>query len=234
MLRRKSLAAALFILTVSFFMGPNGLRAADQCWDMPSLSGNYEYPQDWYSGPLILTSSETVSRDNYVDVWLDPEEWGHPPFQWTVSGTGFYFEEAPGPTFLTTHSDSEIIALWADDTACGAATISVTDARGETDTAVVRSSAGRWVLVHEEDCGEVELVPGNGNCSNCTTVVVGGYRYQDCWWGGTNTYRYDGPYCEKWPYTEDLSDTKCSAVGFYFPFGVVGLLDHNMWEWQCY
>lgn len=153
-----------------------------------------------------------------------------------MSGTGFHFNDAAGPATATTNSDSQTLQLWADDTACGSAIITVTDACNESARLSVRDpDHGRWVLVHNEYCGQVDGQPGGCWCRNCSTVVVGGYRYQDCWWGGTCAgSRYHGPYCSKWPYTEELSNTKCGCAGYYHSFGVVGLYDHHMWEWQCY
>jgi hypothetical protein len=92
----------------------------------------------------------------------------------------------------------------------------------------------RWVLVHEEYCGTVDPQPGGCDCTDCSEVVVGGYKYRDCWFGGTTAgSRHHGPTCSKWPDTEDLSHSNCGCAGYYYPFGVVGLYDHFMWEWRC-
>jgi len=195
-----------------------------QC-TIPTITASVQYPPGWFPEfQWDPNNPQSINRNDSVSLSVIG---GTEPYTWSVIGTGFYFEEDQTSEPLNT--------LIADGTSCGAAMVTVTDSEGLKVSGSLRQpNNGRWVLIHEESCGEVVHRPGEGNCSNCSIVVVGIYRFQDCWWGGTNSYsRYDGPYCEKWPFTADLSETKCSDPGFYFPFPVVGLTDHNMWEWRC-
>jgi len=66
------------------------------------------------------------------------------PFDWSVSGTGFWLDESHTLTELTT--DTRTTTLWADATACGTATINVTDDCEGSCTGEVRcADAGNWV-----------------------------------------------------------------------------------------
>ena len=238
---------SLIVLLASYFILTGMAKAESNACNGPgqTLSGNYTVQAGWASEcecneviPEIDLSSTTVSRNNFVTVRIASGVTACPPFIWTISGSGagFHFDDPEGPTGATTYSNSTSLELWADSTACGSAIITVTDACGESATISVREpSYGHWVLVHNESCATVDSQPGGCSCTNCSTVVVGGYKYMDCWWGGTRAgSRYHGPTCEKWPYTEDLSGTKCGCPGYYYPFGVVGILYHKKWEWQCY
>ena len=77
-----------------------------------------------------------------MNAWVDSDGKACPPYNWSVSGTGFHFNSASGPTAATTNADLETLQLWADDTACGTATITVTDNCEGTDTDYVRCTTG--------------------------------------------------------------------------------------------
>ena len=81
-----------------------------------------------------------------MKVWVDSEGWARPPYSWSLSGTGFHFGNVSGPTTATTDEDLEGLELWADDTACGSGTITVTDVCGNTGTDYIRCTTGQWVL----------------------------------------------------------------------------------------
>jgi hypothetical protein len=204
--------------------------AEENCWSIPTVTAEFIYPEGWFSKlQWDPTNHQTVDRSSSVTISVLNGEAG---FSWEVAGNDFWFNEEHTANSITTSARS--VTVYSGPNACGGASILVTDIMGDTVTGSVRCTNGRWVLVHDEYCGEVTLIPGQCNCTSCSRVVVGAYMYEDCWWGGTNAYRYDGPYCSKWPATEDLSDTKCGCSGYYFPFDVVGLYDHRMWEWRCY
>ena len=90
---------------------------------------------------------ETIDREDEESIAVNG---GCPPFEWSVAGTGFSFENA------TTEVSTNI--LKADDAACGAANITITDAVGATVGGVVRSTAGQWVA---RSTGVCEM-PGQG------------------------------------------------------------------------
>ncbi|MFW6114982.1 MAG: RHS repeat-associated core domain-containing protein [Thermodesulfobacteriota bacterium] len=210
--------------------GQGGQVPPAMCWPDEVIVPDY-----WYRLPdnSIYSSSEEVDPSDYVEVWVDSGGLGCPPYSWRVSGKGFHFNTISGPTTALTDADMAVLQLWADDTACGSAAIDVADSCGQTGTGYVKSTAGTWVQIHSEYCGTVVHQPAQCECRRCSTAVIGGYKYKDCWWGGTRNWRYSGPTCGKWPYTEDQSGTCCYCAGYYPCFDVVGLYDHHMWEWQC-
>jgi len=86
---------------------------------------------------------------------------GIPPYTWSVSGTGFNLEE--------TETQGLSNALIADDTACGTAKITVTDASGKTTIFKVRCTAGYWRCIE-------------GICHGYDVACCGEVDYQACYW----------------------------------------------------
>ena len=229
--------AAYLIVVFAF-----SLTIVGWCWAqeeiciLPTGTGEVTYPPGWDASVLALyTSDDKVSRGSQIAVWVESDSHGCAPYQWQVTGKGFHFDSIAGPTTEITRGDGETLQLWADNTACGSATVTVVDSCGnDEETSIRQPYNGTWVQIHEEYCGTVDSRAGGCSCTDCSEVVVGGYRYKDCWFGGTTAWmRYHGPTCSKWPYTEDLSSSNCGCPGFEYPFGVVGLYDHFMWEWKC-
>jgi len=97
------------------------------------------------------------------------------PFTWEVSGTGF---SIPAST------DGRTNTLSADDTACGTATITVTDNCGDSCTGYVRGTEGQWVnkKVGTVDGDEACVLTGIGTYSACGSdhcfELVEGYQKQ--------------------------------------------------------
>jgi len=71
----------------------------------------------------------------------------YPPYKWTISGTGFHFDAVDGPTTGETATAATTILIYADATACGTGTVTVTDACGNTGTDYIRCSEGQWVEI---------------------------------------------------------------------------------------
>ncbi len=116
-------------------------------------------------------NSETVVRENDVEITVIG---GCPSFTWEVSGTGFSF--ASGSTSGRTNT------LSADETACGLATITVTDSLGSEVTGYVRSTTGTWAKKETGyGCGFV------GSCafhqfacnSSASGEIIDGYQKWD-------------------------------------------------------
>jgi len=112
-------------------------------WDDDNSDDTIERPDDGVStAALAITGSAT-------------------PFSWSVSGTGFTLD------YSTTTGTSN--TLNADNTACGAATITVTGCNGFSTTGYVRCITGTWVFdstypEHDEiaDCGSCACGGGAG------------------------------------------------------------------------
>jgi RHS repeat-associated protein len=104
---------------------------------------------------------------------------GCPPYTWSVSGNGFTLEKNEAPTGPTN-------TLYADDTACGTATIIVTGCDGPPVTGYVRCTTGTW-SAKTYTCGGNY---GNQDFGRCI-VTIGKYRYED-WVGCVHC---SGPIC---------------------------------------
>ncbi len=106
--------------------------------------------------PDIYGDSTTIDRpggaDPSVDLWVGTG-FACGPFTWSVSGTGFHFGSTSGPTTGETEEELEIITLYTDATACGAAEITVTDSCGVTTTTYVRCTEGRWLTCNSGAIG---------------------------------------------------------------------------------
>ena len=150
MLKAKILRPAFLFLPFVFLLYSNGVSVADNsCFQgLSTIPGNPEYPDEWRDPykPKIYSDNDEIARNNYVNVWVDSEGRACPTYSWSVSGTGFHFNSQSGPTTTTTNADLETLQLWADSTACGPATITVTDLCEGNDEGFVRCSNGTWTL----------------------------------------------------------------------------------------
>lgn len=79
-------------------------------------------------------SAETIARNNSASVYITG---GELPYNWEVAGTGF--------TLANSFTLGVVNTLYADGSACGSATITVTDGCGTEVTGIVRNTdAGYW------------------------------------------------------------------------------------------
>lgn len=134
-------------ITVTIQTAPlKGQEQAGSC--KKSILVNCEECECIGSDPDVYSTDEEVARLGTENMWVDSGGLACPPFTWTVSGTGFSLSKA------TTDSDMEINVLSADGTACGSATITVTDACGRTAIGYVRCTTGEWCYgsVASQDC----------------------------------------------------------------------------------
>jgi RHS repeat-associated protein len=106
----------------------NGPTIPEEYTPLPEPPLPFEYNP---SNPYEIDPSSSISL-NVIG--------GCSPYIWSVSGTGFTFEKTgeTGPNNK----------LYADETACGPAEISVIDCDGNPVNGVVRCSAGYWKTIH--------------------------------------------------------------------------------------
>jgi len=112
---------------------------------------------------------ETVAREDDVVITVI---YGCPPFTWGVTGTGFSFADATTNTRTNT--------LSADDTACGAASVTVTDVNSTEVTGYVRCTASSdWA-----DKGSYMSTDGGGvtgtpcpSCGSDFETIEGNKKY---------------------------------------------------------
>ena len=217
-------------------------QSCDEAIITSTEAGNRKIPPGWRSDcdcddgtPVIFLSSDKVERNNSIEVWVDSEGEACPAYTWTISGSGFHFNEISGPKTATTGADLERIELWADNSACGSAIITVTDACSKNMTASVREPIhGHWVLVEEITCGTVDAIPGQGNCRSDYYCTKGAYKYLDSWVAGTNmgTRWHPTGNCEKYPCTP-YTRNYCYDPGYYPKFYHVGIQYKKKWKWNC-
>lgn len=93
---------------------------------------SWQYDESWYF-KWDPNNPETLTRNSSVTISITG---GIPPYTWEVSGTGFTMEENQTMGLSNT--------LIADGTACGSATITVTDAFDALITGYVRCTTGQW------------------------------------------------------------------------------------------
>ncbi len=208
---------------------------------VPSITGNHVIPPGWKTGcdcngekPAVSSTGETVARNGFVTISIASGRATCGPYHWSVSGTGFHFDDVTGPTTATTDSDSETLQLWADDTACGSAEITVTDACNESGEISVRNpDHGHWVLVEDISCGTLDPDPGICDCTSVFECIEGGYKYQDAYIGGNRMNRWhSNGTCSKYPCTPYDRDY-CYCVGFYPKKYHVGMRWKKKWRWDC-
>jgi hypothetical protein len=145
--------ALLIISTIGGFS-----YADDSCSDssvgngLPFIIQQYDYPEDWFSTLSLNTNKDTVPRNGFIEAWVNSSEWGCPPYQWNVIGMGFHFNNTSGPTVISNKYEEEKIQLWSDNSACGTATVTVTNQCKQTASVIVKSSFGNWVQACFEIC----------------------------------------------------------------------------------
>jgi hypothetical protein len=123
-----------------------------------------------------VNSAETVAREGNAGVYVKD---GLGPYTWSVAGTGFTMQH------VTTDTVSNNVV--ADDTACGPATITVTDFCGDSTEGIVRCTTGTWSLgapiLQCTACGWDEpnnVCPGVGKdtCDPPEDYIEGKYQWR--------------------------------------------------------
>ncbi|MBW2005045.1 MAG: RHS domain-containing protein [Deltaproteobacteria bacterium] len=152
-----NLAGAVIATPIACVLGvfSNLLIGPDQEADLtPSLwPPEIIYPPDWFPEfQYNPNNPEDIDRNSTVEISVIG---GTPPYTWSVSGKGFSLAETETQGLSNT--------LYADDTACRAATITVIDDCGQTATGYVRCTTGQWVLKGHY-CGLSGSVPNFYAC----------------------------------------------------------------------
>lgn len=170
--RTRELKIYVLVLFCVFFS--SRLYAA-QC-TMPTIPGKVVFPSNWHGKPKIYTEKETVEQNDSVYTWVVSTGWPCPPYTWSINGEEFELERG------ATNSDYELNRLKASAWACGSATITVTDSRGEEATGYVRCTTGQWIYVGSKGAKSIYggWCTGNSNCSK-DAIVSGKYKWDN--WG---------------------------------------------------
>jgi len=108
-------------------------------------------------------NEETIDPDDSIPISVTG---GGAPYKWSVEGTGF--------SLGASETEDGVNLLNSDDTACGPATITVTDACGFDVTGYVRCTDGHWVASDDWLCSApCELI--HDGCGSC-----GAWDYNCC------------------------------------------------------
>ena len=222
-----------------FFLNLTGALGQEEQCIVPTVPGYVAGIETWLApcecdggSPHAYSISDAVTRGNYTTMWVDSAGLACPPYRWSLGGTGFHFGDVSGPTAAQTNADMDTIELWADETACGSALVTVTDACGEQAAISVREpSNGGWYLVESEQCSHWE----RDWCCFCyctDTFEMGAYRYENVWIGDKACQMTEES-CGPYPGGEDLRGNACYVVGFYTPAYCNTFYQKRMWEWRC-
>jgi hypothetical protein len=113
---------------------------------VPTMTETIIFPSSWGCEWFIGNPDEIARNGNGLIELRN----GRPPYQWQISGNGFWFDEAHTVTAAQTTDPS--VRLYVGSSACGSATINVTDGSACSRSGTVRSNAGSWVLVTRNQC----------------------------------------------------------------------------------
>lgn len=165
----------LIVLSFVFFLQLNSIAdAGGSCFSgVSTVTETLEYDSSW-DPPRIYTSGDTVEANDYVDIWIDNNDFSCPPFYWTLEGEGFHFGSLSGSKFAITTSLEETPQIWADSNACGSANIKVLDSCGQLMNSSVRTMSGHWVLI--ANCS-----PGAADGVWVTSAAEGRFKYVQDW-----------------------------------------------------
>jgi hypothetical protein len=156
MLKLKSFINALLLLTISLCIYPIDSSISGGCDEeassgsTPTFTDDYNYTDNWNTSPELDPSiPEEIAPNSSIPLTVSG---GCSPYTWSVSGTGFTLENEGQPTGATN-------TLYADGTACGSATITVTGCSGPPVTGYVRSTEGQWSAddFYDSGCGTAPL-----------------------------------------------------------------------------
>ena len=126
----------LLVLPFVFLLSPSGALGQEGCI-VPTVPGNVEGVEKWLQLQWDPANPDTIEPDTFVEVKVIG---GALPLAWSISGNGFSLGQVE-------QGDRERSKLLiASPTACGPATITVTDALEDTETGYVRCTAGTWVV----------------------------------------------------------------------------------------
>lgn len=208
MLRRKfSTLCLLWIIITLCLPLTCPAHASDSCpISIPTSPGNAIH-NTCVGGKITwddTNSAATIERNKGCAVAITDEQGKGGPYYWSVSGNGFRFEVSKTDTTNNT--------LLANGTACGTATVKVTDCGGKTATGYVRCTTGAWALTQAKgsDC------PWSGTkapdyAAGGSDAQIFGYKTYGKWNVSVMYIRCN---------TKDAAGVACrSAWGLYDPLG---------------
>jgi len=228
MLKLKSIIYVLSVLTILICLHPINSSISGDCDSKvggagtSTVTGNYIYSpghmctEDPFIEYDTANSDETIDRNGSAALFVIGN---NGPFIWSISGTGFTLENEGQPTGPTN-------TLYADGTACGAATITVTGCDGIVVTGYVRCASGTWVQT--DYCQVVSKCMGFYNCgTGGCEEIIGKYKYHDQYC--VQFYSYQCGSCYGFGDDEGCPPQIECNLGFYN----CNIRYTIKWEWVC-
>ena len=131
--------------------------------------------------PTVKSGTQAINHNTSTTVWVDSAGLACPLYEWTIdntTGSGFSFVSGLTVTSgYTTSNDLETLPIYANDWACGYATITATDNCGESSSRIIRcADKGSWSVVCTNQSSHWEA-----GCGGKTSV---GYQLKDIYDGG--------------------------------------------------
>ena len=235
MLKVKIPKIGLMILTSVFCLFLSGVAAEKECWDSlgggPTFTGNHTYTPDWYPEfQYDPDNPDEIDRNSSVEIKVIG---GFPPYSWSVSGNGV----------ILSLNETEVPsnALYADNTACGTATITVIDKCGDSCTGYVRCTTGSWVMKCSNASNYYGCSPWESVWGGESYDIIQGYqkwemigkfaRTSKCCPGDAIDCSWDYPDCPSPPCGDPCS---CDGVIGRCGEGTVTLWPaYHYYEWGC-
>jgi len=238
MLKARKLLIDILVLPFVIVLNPSILQAEERCF-VRTVTANVEYKDTWLL-QWDPDNPEKINRNSSVSVKVIG---GWKNFSWSVSGNDFWFDSAH--TITSIETDSRTVTVYAGSSACGAATITVTDSRNGSVTGYLRCTYGQWVL---KSTGVCEM-PGPFTLSywvagRCERIAGKGWQKQWICQDGTCIKGYE-LFCPDDCQRDDICDSgshppchatqncltgnwrvdeKCNAE----------YLGYNQWKVNCY
>ena len=116
-MKAKALKVGLILVTILFCPHSIWIAIGGDCDNLqphprsqmgtPTVSGNHKYSEEWRDAykPEIHSSAETIPSGDSIDLWVDTNGRGCPPYTWCVNGTGYSLSAT------TTYRDGESVQL---------------------------------------------------------------------------------------------------------------------------
>jgi len=150
-------------------------------------------------------NSDTIGRNSSITVMAIGGITGEVDYHWTISGTGFWLDEAC--TITEEHTGFKTHLIYTDDTACGTGTVSVEDRCGKAEW-VVRCTVGYWNEIIPASCET-----SGGNYKVSYYQITGKYRnyqlYAGCGGAGAGFWVFQENCMEHY---NDNSQYHCTAI----------------------
>jgi len=163
-------------------------------------------------------SAETVAANSSCSVAVEDPYGTSGPFNWEVTGSGFWLDSGYSTKILTNAGSS--ILVYTEPEACGSATVVCTGCGGNSTSGVIRCTVGTWDLI--ESC--------TGTCSGSGSTcrnIIDQYKHE-------NQYYQFGCSVTCASVTCNGSEGECNDGGFCRDYSIAkNCGQYHKYEWIC-